>query len=251
MTAQTLDSPATKIALSAVLCGSFHRDPAGLAKAHEHLARRFTLLSPRAVGFVDATADFVRLPDEMGKAVDTIEGQHLEAVVKADFVWLHAPDGYVGTSAAMEIGHARALGIPVFTDTAPSDETLRGYVTVVVDPDEVAPVLTAAPGQGLAGLQQYYRRISERRGWEDETAQNTLLLLTEELGELARAVRKTTGLRRDGAYPPSAVEHEIADVQLYLVHLANTLGINIATAVTEKENLNAQRFDAAGRAEVA
>jgi len=251
MNTKTLDPPATKIALSTVLCGSFHRDPVGLAETHDYLARTFTLLSPRAVGFLDDAADFVRLPDEIGETVGAIEDRHLGAVVNADFVWLHAPDGYVGTSAAMEIGHARALGIPVFTNTAPSDETLLGYVTVVGDPEEVAPALRAAPGHGLAGLQQYYRRISERRGWDGETAQNTLLLLTEELGELARAVRKTTGLRRDGAYPQSAVEHEIADVQLYLVHLANTLGIDIAAAVTEKESVNARRFDAASRADVA
>ena len=41
----------------------------------------------------------------------------------------------------------------------------------------------------LTELQQYYQQKAEERGFDDETAQDTLLLMIEELGELARAVR--------------------------------------------------------------
>ena len=49
MSVQTLKPPTTKIALSVVLCGSFRRDPDGLADVHARLAATFSLLSPRAV----------------------------------------------------------------------------------------------------------------------------------------------------------------------------------------------------------
>lgn len=262
MTSQTLDPPVAQAAprsrplpsteaLSVVLCGSFRRDPNGLAQAHAELSSAFNLLSPVSVQFVDGNAEFVRLPHELDEDTAVIEDRHLAAVTSADFVWLHCPDGYVGTSAAMEIGHARALGIPIFASSAPSDQTLREYVAVVSSASEATALVAAAPGQGLTGLQSYYRRVSERRGWAQETAQDTLLLLTEELGELARAVRKATGLRRDGAYPTVAIENELADVQLYLVHLANTLGVDIADAVTAKEALNARRFSEQRQADVA
>ncbi len=251
MNMQVLDSPVTSTTMSVVLCGSFHRDPGGLGRVHADLDRSFRLLSPVSVQFVNHEAEFVRLPEEANEATATIEDRHLAALSSADFVWLHCPDGYVGTSAAMEIGHARALGIPIFASHAPADTTLCGYVQVVAHPTDAPSLLDAAPGQGLTGLQRYYRRISERRGWGAESPQDTLLLLTEELGELARAVRKATGLRRDGAYPTAAIEDELADAQLYLVHLANTLGIDIAAAVTAKEAINARRFANARAADVA
>jgi NTP pyrophosphatase (non-canonical NTP hydrolase) len=233
---------AATFGLNAVLCGSFRRDPDGLRRIHAVLSSAFHLLSPAAVDFVDPEAEFVRLEHEVGETICAVEDRHLAAISDADFVWLVAPTGYVGRSAAMEIGHARALGVPVFTDTELQDQTLKSYVLIVDGPLSVPDALEASPGQGLSGLQRYYERISARRGWDGESAQDTLLLITEELGELARAVRKRSGMRRDGTYPSGNVDEELADVQLYLVHLANTLGVDIAAAVTAKEAINAKRF---------
>jgi NTP pyrophosphatase (non-canonical NTP hydrolase) len=231
--------------LRVVLCGSFRRDPAGLRRVFDLLIERFTLLAPRAVDFVDQSADFVRLVDEEDESVRMIEQRHLDAISASDFVWLHAPDGYVGTSASMEIGHAQALGVPVFSDTVVEDEVLRGLVHVVGTPldvqldDVVADVV--APGNGISALQNYYARVAARRGWDAESPRDTVLLLTEELGELARAVRKTEGISRAGGYDNVNVAHEVADVQLYLVHLANALGVDLSRAVSEKERINAAR----------
>ena len=56
-----------------------------------------------------------------------------------------------------------------------------------------------------------------------------------ELGELIGAVRK------DGE-ASAAAALEMADVQLYLVHLANIAGIDLREAVVEKERINSTRF---------
>jgi hypothetical protein len=37
------------------------------------------------------------------------------AIRNSQFVWLHAPEGYIGTSGALEIGYAHAHGVPVYT----------------------------------------------------------------------------------------------------------------------------------------
>jgi NTP pyrophosphatase (non-canonical NTP hydrolase) len=76
-----------------------------------------------------------------------------------------------------------------------------------------------------------------------------MLLLTEEMGELARALRKSAGIQRDQGWEGQDVAEELADVQLYLVHLANISGIELADAVTNKELINAER--AAGQVTVA
>lgn len=245
MSHQTLYSPFPEREpfdrFAVVLCGSYRRDPEGLAKIFEILNRDYEVLSPDGLDFVDPEADFVRLPFEMDEEVVAIEERHLSAIAASDFVWLHAPEGYVGTSAALEIGYAKALGIPVFTDTIPVDETLAAMIHLVEEPARAEEVLQPDPGAGLVALQIYYDRMVERRGWDDETAKDALLLLTEEIGELARAIRKTEGLARSGGYDGVDVGEELADVQLYIIHLANILGIDLASAVTVKEAVNAER----------
>lgn len=87
------------------------------------------MLSPRRLRFDDG--EFVRDAAEAGLAVREIEVMHLTAIAQADFIWLHAPEGHVGTSAALEIGYALAHRIPIFTRTTPSDVMLREFVMVV------------------------------------------------------------------------------------------------------------------------
>lgn len=227
--------------LRVVLCGSFRRDPQGLRRAFIRLGERHEVLSPHGLDFVNPGSEFVRLAHEADDSVDDIEQRHLRAITDADFVWLHAPAGYVGSSASLEIGHAQALGVPVFSDTTPADATLAALVRTVDGPEGVGDALTALPGKGLQALQGYYGRAAARRGWGSESAQDTVLLLTEELGELARAVRKHSGIARDGSWSAEAVGAEIADVQLYLVHLANILNVDLAMAVSDKERVNAAR----------
>jgi NTP pyrophosphatase (non-canonical NTP hydrolase) len=233
--------PPDESTFSVVLCGTFRRDPAGLRVVLDALKARYSVLSPVGVDFRDHDVEFVRLAHEMDETVDEIERRHLVAMRQADFVWLFCPEGYVGTSAAMEVGFAHAAGIPILTDCQPSDAVVASMVTVVGGIGSAVQFLRPDPGRGLAGLQDYYRRIARRRGWADESARDTLLLLTEEVGELARAVRKASGIRRDGAFPETDVAEEIADMQLYLVHLANVLGVDLADAVTRKEAVNGER----------
>jgi len=243
--APTAASARSAVRRRAVLCGSYRRDLGGLRQAYEDLLSAFDVLSPRSLEFVDPQAEFVRTPGELGRSSAEIEKGHLEAMRAADFVWLHVADGHVGRSASMEVGFAHALGIPVFAAEAPNDEAVASFVTVV---DGVHTLDGARlqqedhPGSGLGRLQAYYRTVSLRRGWDDESARDTLLLLTEEIGELARAIRKRDGLARHQASADSDVAGELADVQLYLVHLANALKLDLSGAVTAKERINAQRF---------
>lgn len=228
--------------LATVLCGTFHRSPDQLVQTFDALSASFRVLSPTSVSWVDPSDAFVRLAGQAHQPVGQIEHAHLDAIRSADFVWLFCPDGYVGTSAAMEIGYAHASGVPILTDNVPNDFVVASMVTVVEGgvesaADAVAPI----PGHPLGALQRYYQRIAERRGWSGESPSDVLLLITEEIGELARALRVNAGLSRDGRPPESSVDEELADVQLYLVHLANAIGVDLASAVTAKELINVQR----------
>lgn len=234
--------------LRSVLCGSYRRDPEGLKLAFEALVEAgCEVLSPSGTDFPSEIDGFVFGVDESELSPIEIEVRHLDALRKADFVWLHAPDGYVGNSASLEIGYAHALGVPVYCAAALHDVTLAALVRKIESPSLV-PGLHAAgendPGRPLRALQDYYGVMAARRGYAHETPQDTMLLLTEEIGELARAVRRRVGLARDGEYPEDTVGDELADVQLYIVHFANVLGIDLSQAVTRKERVNAARHSA-------
>lgn len=93
----------------------------------------------------------------------------------------------------------------------------------------------------LAQLQEYVAKKSAERGFQDESPRDILLLMTEELGELARAIRKNSGLKMDGKSKVYAIEEEIADILIYLLHLSNVLKIDINEAFWEKEEENNSR----------
>jgi NTP pyrophosphatase (non-canonical NTP hydrolase) len=207
------------------------------------------ILSPRDVQFVAEVDGFVLAEHELDMPPDAIELRHLEYLRQADFVWLHAPEGYVGASAAMELGIASELGLPVYARTAPADPILA-RLTCRADSPQAATDLARSrgahtPAPPLRVLQDYYRRMADARGYADESARDTLLLLVEEVGELARAIRKSAGLPRPAGYEGVDAAHELADVQLYVLHLANALDVDLAQAVIEKEQVNAARVVAA------
>jgi NTP pyrophosphatase (non-canonical NTP hydrolase) len=227
--------------LTVTLIGSFRKDVDKLQRLFEDTKNRFTLLSPISIDFTNEEDGFVKTKDEMKSSIKHIEQKHLEAIKASDFVLLHAPSGYVGVSAATEIGFAYALGIPVFADEKPTDKTIETFISGYITPDKEVE-LAINPGKGVDALQLYYKRVAKRRGWDDETPKDTLILIIEEIGELARAIRKIEGIKRDGNYNDDSLSEELADVQLYLVHLANVLNINLGDAVSEKEMKNQARF---------
>jgi NTP pyrophosphatase (non-canonical NTP hydrolase) len=66
--------------------------------------------------------------------------------------------------------------------------------------------------------------------------------MVEEVGELARALRKRENLTRHGSYSDSDEAHELADVFLYVVHMANVLNLDLAGIVKQKEFINLEKF---------
>lgn len=113
-----------------VICGSFHRDPSGLKRLFRELeATGCRVLSPISLDF--DRSNFARTISESELSAQEIERFHLRTLRDADFVMLHAPNGYVGTSAAYELGYASALAKPIFAFQTPTDEMLATRVHLV------------------------------------------------------------------------------------------------------------------------
>lgn len=229
-----------------VLSGSYRKGFETLKRAYEEFRDLgCKILSPSNVSIVSEHDGFVYMQGEETETPENIEDKHLAAIQKANFVWLHAPDGYVGPTAALEVGFASAAGVPIYAQEAPSDKVMQSFVRVVESPAAILRMPLAhpePPAPALRAFQEYYRRAAIQRGYTKEHPKDCLLLMVEEVGELARALRKREKLVRHGSYGNSNEAHELADVFLYVVHMANILGLDLANVVREKEFINVEKF---------
>lgn len=114
------------------LSGSFHRDREGLRNIYNELVTcGCQVISPHRLDFDSVTTLFVRDQAEHELSEVELEKHHLLGIKQSHFLWVHAPNGYIGTSTAFEIGYAVANHLPVFSSTQIDDVMLRHFVHVV------------------------------------------------------------------------------------------------------------------------
>jgi nucleoside 2-deoxyribosyltransferase len=114
------------------LSGSYRKDYDGLQSAYHELATNgCQILSPNRLDFNSNETLFVRDAAEEYLTEEFIERHHLLAISQSDFLWLHTPNGYIGSSTAFEIGYAVSHGIPVFSSVAPTEKVFESFIQVV------------------------------------------------------------------------------------------------------------------------
>ena len=120
------------MSVTVTVSGSFRRHIAEIQRdVNEFSTLGASVLSPADPRVVDAFGEFLFVASDRLRTVRTVQSRHLLAIASSDFLWLVCPDGYVGPSAAMEIGYANARDIPVLAATPPTDLTMRQFVQVV------------------------------------------------------------------------------------------------------------------------
>ncbi|WOD06681.1 nucleotide pyrophosphohydrolase [Marinomonas sp. GJ51-6] len=101
--------------------------------------------------------------------------------------------------------------------------------------------------QDLDIIQQRMREFAETRDWDQfHSPKNLSMALSVEASELLECFQwlteeESSSLNEDQL---AAVIDEIADVQLYLVRLADKVGINIQDAVEQKMKKNEMKYPA-------
>lgn len=96
----------------------------------------------------------------------------------------------------------------------------------------------------LAEIQGYIQKMVEMRGFAGQSIQETMLLLLEETGELAKAIRKAAtkmSVDTDRLQNYDTVESEVADVFFVLLAVCNQMNVNLLDALREKEKKNCER----------
>lgn len=93
----------------------------------------------------------------------------------------------------------------------------------------------------LADYQALTRELIIERGFDKETVAEVFTLLVEEVGELAKALRKANGQKVDKTSKHHDIEEEAADVFWLLIDLCNRLNIDLEKAFRDKEAKNKTR----------
>src|SRR5947208_17005522 len=101
--------------LAASVAGSFHRQMEAITAAvHELAALSVRVLSPADPRIVAAQGEFLFVASDPVRSVRLVQDRHMDCIKASNFLWLVCPDGYVGTSASVEVGFAIRDGAPIF-----------------------------------------------------------------------------------------------------------------------------------------
>lgn len=101
-----------------------------------------------------------------------------------------------------------------------------------------------------AALARALRQFAANRDWEQfHSPKNLVMALTGEAGELAEVFQwMTEEASKNAARDPrtaDAVRHELADVLLYVIRIADVLGVDLNAAAEQKLLLNAEKYPVA------
>jgi NTP pyrophosphatase (non-canonical NTP hydrolase) len=95
--------------------------------------------------------------------------------------------------------------------------------------------------ESLRELQKYVWQMNAERGFNTEDPSKKLVMLIEEVGELAKAIRKEAGMKFTDTTRKTELKEELGDVQIVLLGLASMLKVDMLEAVREKEKKNRER----------
>lgn len=99
-------------------------------------------------------------------------------------------------------------------------------------------------GATIQQWQAYMRDLVRARGWDKASDLEIFLLLTEEVGELAKAYRRHRALfteKQSQSDTRAELAGELADVLSYLLDIAQRLDVDLERALIDKELHNRGR----------
>ena len=96
----------------------------------------------------------------------------------------------------------------------------------------------------LQEIQKYINDMADIRGFSSQEIEQAMLLLIEEVGELAKSIRKNAtnmNIDTEKISHYDTIESEVADVFIVLNSVCNKLNIDLFKALKDKEEENIKR----------
>ncbi|WP_338770395.1 nucleotide pyrophosphohydrolase [Massilia sp. METH4] len=106
---------------------------------------------------------------------------------------------------------------------------------------------SSSPQDSLEELRELTRAFAAERDWgQFHTPKNLVMALSVEVAELVEHFQwlRTGALDELDERKLEGVRHEMADVLLYLVQLADRTGVDLRAAALEKLRLNGEKYPA-------
>jgi NTP pyrophosphatase (non-canonical NTP hydrolase) len=100
---------------------------------------------------------------------------------------------------------------------------------------------TLRPDPTLSDLQAYVAKMVVERGFDGQSVLQECLLLTEEAGELCKAIRKQEQLGIDAKSKAGTISEELSDMLIVMFAIANRYDIDLEQAFRDKEAINHKR----------
>ena len=89
---------------------------------------------------------------------------------------------------------------------------------------------------------KYLQSYIKSKDFNPELIKDYFLKLSEEVGELANAIRKNQ-LKKEGESIKGTIDEELWDVIYYALALANFYDIDIESVIKEKEDINNAKYN--------
>lgn len=89
---------------------------------------------------------------------------------------------------------------------------------------------------------QYLQEYIKSKDYQPDLIKDYFLKLSEEVGELSRAIRKNLRPTDESAVKET-IEEELWDVIYYALALANCYDIDLEKVIPEKENINNKKYN--------
>jgi len=104
--------------------------------------------SPKGTPIVEPGIAFVRFRSDCAQATDgTVQSIAMHRILRANAVYVVAPDGYVGRTTCYEIGRVIQAARPVYFSERPTDLPICVPEDHIATPQELAEVLIRPDGR--------------------------------------------------------------------------------------------------------
>lgn len=89
---------------------------------------------------------------------------------------------------------------------------------------------------------KYLQEYLKAKDYKPDLKKDYFLKLSEEVGELGKAIRKNL-VRAEGGTVKGTIDEEVWDVIYYAIALANCYDIDLEKTIAEKEELNRIKYN--------
>ena len=115
-----------------VIVGSYRKFYKEVVKKIEEFEDEgINVLMPAKSTIINYGDEFIKFEGDQNIPIKLIEMNFLESVKKADFIYVVNPNGYVGVSAAFEMGFAYSIGKPIYCMEKPADVMMRMFCGII------------------------------------------------------------------------------------------------------------------------